>query len=100
MRKMRGLGLDTWILPVRSPTKEVARVACTEDRIILTRTRKTSLPAEVSHRIYLLRSDTADDQLREIIDVFAVSVELDCLLGRCIQCNTWDWQHATREDVK
>lgn len=101
MRKMRGLGLDTAILPEGLTAKHLAPIAMDEDRIVLTRSRKTQLPGPAAARLYLLRSsDDTDEQLREIIDVFGVEVDVDCLCGRCVQCNTWDWRLTTRDDVR
>jgi len=100
MRKMRGLGLDTTILAESASTRQLAQTAVDEDRVILTRTRKMQVQANAVHRLYFVRAGAAEDQLREIIDVFGVKVDSDCLCGRCVQCNTWDWRLATRDDVR
>lgn len=35
-----------------------------------------------------------------ICEAFDVDINSDCLCGRCVQCNAWDWQLVGREDVK
>lgn len=100
MRKLRGLGLDTKILKEGSPQRELVETAEEEDRIILYYNTKNLLPARVSHRTYMLRSTVPDEQLREVIEAFDVDVDSDCLCGRCVQCNAWDWQLVGREQVK
>ncbi|CAE8647001.1 unnamed protein product [Polarella glacialis] len=100
MRKMRGVGLDTLILDEGAPLPKLGRLAVEEDRIVLTRSRKMQLAGEAAARIYFLRGEDTDDQLRELIDVFGVEVDPDCLCGRCVQCNTWDWRFASRDDVR
>lgn len=100
MRKMRGLGLDTLVAHEGASPQQLARSAVEGDRIIMTTSRKQQLPAEAISRQYSLRNTKLDDQLREIIDVFEVELHEDCLLGRCIQCNAWDWRRQTRDDVR
>ena len=34
------------------------------------------------------------------VEAFDVDVNSDCLCGRCVQCNAWDWQLVGREEVK
>mmetsp|Transcript_81285 Transcript_81285/g.250907 ORF Transcript_81285/g.250907 Transcript_81285/m.250907 type:complete len:231 (+) Transcript_81285:2-694(+) len=58
------------------------------------------LPASVLEHTYVLRSEGTDEQLREVIDVFEVEVHADCLCGRCVQCNAWDWRFASRADLQ
>eukprot|EP00434_Breviolum_minutum_P005785 symbB.v1.2.005100.t1/scaffold234.1/size257806/19 len=100
MRKLRGLGLDTMILREGAPQRELVETAEDEDRIILYYNTKNLLPARVFHRTYMLQSTSPDEQLREIIEAFDVDINSDCLCGRCVQCNAWDWQLVGREDVK
>lgn len=100
MRKLRGLGLDTAILREGAPQRELVETAENEDRIILYYNTKNLLPARVCHRTYMLRSTSPDEQLREVIEAFDVDVNSDCLCGRCVQCNAWDWQLVGREEVK
>eukprot|EP00927_Polykrikos_kofoidii_P008093 TRINITY_DN13349_c0_g1_i2.p1 TRINITY_DN13349_c0_g1~~TRINITY_DN13349_c0_g1_i2.p1 ORF type:complete len:802 (+),score=131.46 TRINITY_DN13349_c0_g1_i2:56-2407(+) len=101
MRKMRGLGLDTAIILDGPQIKQLSRMAIDEDRIVITQSRKVQLQGAAMNRLYLLRTgNDTDEQLREIIDVFGVDVDVDCLCGRCVQCNTWDWRLTTREEVR
>ena len=99
MRQLRGLGLDTLIMPDGTPLREMAQMALQEDRIILRHSRKMQMPQAVRDRTYCLRTNAPDDQLREIIDVFEVVVDPECFCGRCVKCNTWDWQLRSREEV-
>mmetsp|Transcript_99021 Transcript_99021/g.288793 ORF Transcript_99021/g.288793 Transcript_99021/m.288793 type:complete len:794 (-) Transcript_99021:309-2690(-) len=100
-RKMRGLGLDSVILGENGKaTQQDFREAVEDGRIVLTRSRKLKLPATVSEHTYVLRSEGTDEQLREVIDIFGVEVHADCLCGRCVQCNSWDWRFASRSDIR
>jgi len=100
MRKLRGLGLDTEIVREGTPQRDLVEAAETDDRIIIYHSTKNLLPARVAHRTYMLRSSTPDEQLREVIEAFDVEVDSDCLCGRCVQCNAWDWQLVGREAVR
>eukprot|EP00438_Fugacium_kawagutii_P001338 Skav226322 [mRNA] locus=scaffold3301:635617:652993:- [translate_table: standard] len=103
MRKLRGLGLDTAILREGAPSRELVDSAEEEDRsstqkvIILYYNTKNLLPARAYQRTYMLRSTSPDEQLREAFDV---DVNSDCLCGRCVHCNAWDWQLVGRDEVK
>lgn len=33
-------------------------------------------------------------------EAFDVDVNSDCLCGRCVHCNAWDWQLVGRDEVK
>lgn len=100
MRKMRGLGLDTEILREGAPQGDLVESAEADDRIILYYQAKKLLPARVSHRTYVLQSSAPDEQLREVIEAFDVDVDSDCLCGRCVQCNAWDWNLVGRDAVR
>ena len=100
MRKMRGLGLDTEIMREGAAQRDLVDAAEKDDRIILFYNAKKQLPARVAHRTYVLQSSTPDDQMREVIEVFDVVVDSDCLCGRCVQCNAWDWQLMGRDAVR
>ncbi|CAE7675422.1 EXD3, partial [Symbiodinium sp. CCMP2456] len=100
MRKMRGLGLDTEILKEGAPQGDLVESAEADDRIILYYQAKKLLPARVAHRTYVLQSSAPDEQLREVIEAFDVDVDSDCLCGRCVQCNAWDWNLVDRDAVR
>ncbi|CAE7948472.1 unnamed protein product, partial [Symbiodinium sp. KB8] len=100
MRKMRGLGLDTEILKEGAPQGDLVESAEADDRIILYYQAKKLLPARVAHRTYVLQSSAPDEQLREVIEAFDVDVDSDCLCGRCVQCNAWDWNLVGRDAVR
>ena len=97
---MRGLGLDTEMMGEASSRQDLVQAAEAEDRIILFYKAKNPLPARVAHRTYTLQSTLPDDQLREVIEAFDVVVDSDCLCGRCVQCNAWDWQLVGRDAVR
>jgi len=100
MRKMRGLGLDTYLMADGSSVPQLAKVALSEDRIVLIQNQKSQLPTDILDRVYWLRSQSVDEQLREVIDVFEIEVDPDCMCGRCVQCNTWDWQFRTADEIR
>ena len=100
MRKMRGLGLDTEIMREGTSQQALVEAAEKDDKIILFYKAKKLLPGRVAHRTYILQSSVPDDQTREVIDAFDVVVDSDCLCGRCVQCNAWDWHLVGRDAVR
>jgi hypothetical protein len=83
-RWLRVLGLDaTWTADIADAA--LVRHALDEERWLLTRDR--ALPAEWRvPRIHLVASELPLEQLREIIDVFALRSEVQ-LFARCTRCN-------------
>ncbi|CAJ1419291.1 unnamed protein product [Effrenium voratum] len=100
MRKLRGLGLDTEMLAEGAPARRLVECAEESDRIILYYSTKNLLPSKAAHRTYMLRSTSPDEQVREIIEAFEVDLDSDCLCGRCVQCNAWDWQLVGRQELR
>lgn len=100
MRQLRGIGLDSIVLQDGASVRELTQVALDEDRLILIQSSKVQLPKATRDRAYHLRSRGADDQLREVINVFGMAVDAECLCGRCVKCNAWDWRLATREELR
>jgi uncharacterized protein with PIN domain len=74
----------------------ILSVARREDRIVLTRdrrlTRRSGMPP-----FLLVESDRFRDQLRQVIDAFAIDPQ-EALFRRCIECNA-DLVEAPREEV-
>lgn len=83
-RRLRLLGFDSWYR-TDSADEELAAVAASEDRILLTRDRKLLMRRTVRHG-YCPRADDPDAQLNEVVGRYALA-DRAAPLTRCIPCN-------------
>jgi uncharacterized protein len=83
-RRLRVLGFDTWYR-TEADDHELADVAVSETRILLTRDRELLMRRVIVHG-YLPRSDDPDDQLAEVVRRYDLADRVDPLT-RCVPCN-------------
>lgn len=83
-RRLRLLGFDCWYR-TDADDVELARVAVTEDRILLTRDRGLLMRREIVHG-YCPRSDDPEVQAEEVVHRFGLR-ERAAPLTRCVVCN-------------
>jgi uncharacterized protein len=83
-RRLRLLGFDCWYR-TRADDRGLARLAVSEDRILLTRDRGLLMRREVVHG-YCPRSDDPDLQAGEVVDRFGLRTRA-APLTRCVRCN-------------
>ena len=82
---LRILGCDTAFDP-DIPDGEIADRALREGRIILTRDTLLILRRDVRENHYFVRGDSYRDQLRQVVDRFAIDPAAG-LFTRCVRCN-------------
>jgi hypothetical protein len=95
-KALRMLGYDTHYDSGISDS-DLKLLALREGRVVLTRDREiaeTSLPL----RVVLVESDHPEEQLRQIVDEFALDVE-GALFTRCLVCNA-PVEEASREEAE
>ena len=85
-RWLRVLGLDCAYDPALGDAELVA-AAHAGERWILTRDRKL-VERRLARRHLLVDSDEVPAQLRQVLQHFALRVDADRLLSRCLRCNT------------
>jgi uncharacterized protein with PIN domain/sulfur carrier protein ThiS len=85
VKYMRVLGFNVFFDPLLTP-REIIGISNTENRIILTRSRKLLKFKEVSHGIFL-RPGTIPEQIRRIIEYLDIKDNI-VLFSRCLLCNT------------
>jgi uncharacterized protein len=95
-RRLRLLGFDTWYR-TDADDVELARVAVTERRILLTRDRGLLMRRSITHG-YCPRSDDGDLQVFEVLRRFRLVSQV-APLTRCIRCNG-PLQEATLDEVR
>ncbi|CAK0873896.1 unnamed protein product [Prorocentrum cordatum] len=100
MRKLRGIGIDSVLLPEGASLQALASTAKREDRVILARPGKRQLGAEALGRTYFVRAERPDEQLQEVIDVFGVRVDSQNICGRCVECNASNWVACGSDEVR
>lgn len=83
-RRLRLLGFDTWYRS-EADDAELADVAVTDQRILLTRDRGLLMRRVIVHG-YCPRSDHADVQAGEVLRRFDLAGQV-APLGRCARCN-------------
>jgi uncharacterized protein len=83
-RRLRLLGFDCWYR-TDADDRTLARVAVTEDRILLTRDRGLLMRRAVVHG-YCPRSDDPELQAGEVVDRFGLRSRA-APLTRCVRCN-------------
>lgn len=83
-RNMRMAGIDTTIVP-EMDVVDIALLAASEERVIVSRNRQLLKCAEVRFG-QLLRSENHVDQLREVNDRFSLAAHLKPF-SRCLSCN-------------
>jgi uncharacterized protein len=83
-RNMRMAGIDTMVVPQRDIV-DIAMLAATEERVIITRNRQLLKCAEVGYG-QLLRSEHHIEQLREVNNRFHLGKSLKPF-SRCLRCN-------------
>jgi uncharacterized protein with PIN domain len=82
---LRCLGYDAeW--DVRVPTRELARRAAAEGRVLLTRNTRVGFELEPPARWLQLTSEDAVEQLQQVVAAFDLDVRAH-LFSRCILCN-------------
>ncbi len=84
-RLLRMAGLDTGYEPALSDG-ELAALARTDERILLSRNRELLKRKEVVHG-HLIRAEQPEEQLREVIELYDLSDMLRPFC-RCLACNT------------
>jgi uncharacterized protein with PIN domain len=85
VKYMRVLGFDLFYDPLLTP-REIIEISNTENRTILTRSRKLLKFKEVTHGIFL-RPGTTPEQIRRIIDYLDIKDNIKPF-SRCLGCNT------------
>jgi len=85
VKYMRVLGFDLFYDPLLS-TREIIEISNTENRIILTQSRKLLKFKEVNHGIFL-RPGTTPEQIRRIINYLDIKDNIKPF-SRCLGCNT------------
>ena len=85
VKYMRALGFDIYYDALFS-SREIIDISKTENRIILTKSRKLLTFKEVSHGIFI-RPGTTIEQIRRIIDYLDIKDDIKPF-SRCLQCNT------------
>jgi uncharacterized protein len=83
-RRLRLLGFDTWYR-TEADDHELADVAVSEGRVLLTRDRELLMRRVIVHG-YLPRSHDPDDQLAEVVRRYGLRDRV-AALTRCIPCN-------------
>jgi uncharacterized protein len=83
-RRLRLLGFDTWYR-TEADDLELADVAVSDARILLTRDRELLMRRVIVHG-YLPRSDDPDDQLAEVVRRYRLAGRT-APLTRCVPCN-------------
>ena len=84
-RWLRTLGLDVAYDPALDDPELVERAA-REERVILTRDRKL-VERRLARRHLLIASDQVGEQVRQVLDTFAIRVDPSRVLSRCLRCN-------------
>lgn len=84
-RYLRILGFDTHFDSSIDDAKLIA-TALKENRVILTRDRKI-LPKMSSERILLIVDDNPEQQLAQVVQKFAITINSERLFSRCLECN-------------
>ena len=85
-RWLRVLGVDVEYDPALDDPA-LARRAADEGRWLLTRDRKLT-ERRLARRHLLIASEQVAEQLRQVLDVFAIRPRAERLLTRCLRCNT------------
>ncbi|GAB4821276.1 hypothetical protein N2152v2_008322 [Parachlorella kessleri] len=91
-RQLRMVGFDAESLAARDKTQRHAIYRCLveraeeEGRVVLTRDQ-TFITAGYTYQAYLVRAETKQAQLQEVLRVFNLTVDEDGLLSRCGKCN-------------
>ena len=85
VKYMRVLGFDVYYDPLLTP-REIIEISNSENRIILTRSRKLLKFKKVSHGIFL-HPGTTPEQIRRIIDYLDIKDNIKAF-SRCLVCNT------------
>lgn len=83
-RRLRTLGFDCWYR-TDADDAELARVAVTEERILLTRDRGLLMRSEIAHG-YCPRNDDPELQLLEVVDRYRLAPRA-APFSRCVRCN-------------
>ncbi|HEV8628872.1 MAG TPA: Mut7-C RNAse domain-containing protein [Thermoanaerobaculia bacterium] len=84
-RWLRALGLDVAYDPALDDAGLVA-TAVREGRLILTRDRKL-VERRLARCHLLIASDQVPEQLRQVLDALALTLDPARLLSRCLRCN-------------
>ena len=85
-RWLRVLGVDTAYDPALDDPELVAR-ALAEDRTLLTRDRRLVERRALGGRHLLIASEVVDEQVRQVLDAFALRPDPADLFRRCLRCN-------------
>lgn len=84
-RYLRMLGFDTFFKSEISDA-ELLGVMFKQDRIVLT--RDTRLIKRIEQGRFLhISSDLPEEQVRQVIDKFQLSLDEDRIFSRCLECN-------------
>ena len=85
VKYMRALGFDIYY-DVLFSSREIIDISKTENRIILTKSRKLLKFKEVTHGIFI-RPGTTIEQIRRIIDYLDIKDDIKPF-SRCLRCNS------------
>eukprot|EP00742_Colponemidia_sp_Colp-10_P007624 GILJ01008216.1.p1 GENE.GILJ01008216.1~~GILJ01008216.1.p1 ORF type:complete len:811 (+),score=138.75 GILJ01008216.1:45-2477(+) len=96
-RQLRGLGVDTLYLSTKNH-RVLVEIAEEDRRIILTRDRNF-VARRFGPPCYLVKANKPKAQLREIRDMFQLSVAEDLICSRCSACNGNEWVLRRPEDL-
>ncbi|KAF4712265.1 Exonuclease mut-7, partial [Perkinsus olseni] len=102
VRKLRGLGVDTLELDSCEPAP-LEYIAETQHRAVVVNYRTKIGKRRWCNGVkcYVLPElcNTIDQQLTAVMQEFAIEVDPDSLLGRCVSCNARDWIITTDKDM-
>jgi uncharacterized protein len=82
---LRILGYDTVVF-TREAGREMLRQADAEDRIVLTR-RTDMVERQFSGTLFLITDVIVSNQLKSVIERFALKIEREKMFGICLECN-------------
>eukprot|EP00002_Diphylleia_rotans_P037260 TRINITY_DN8305_c0_g1_i1.p1 TRINITY_DN8305_c0_g1~~TRINITY_DN8305_c0_g1_i1.p1 ORF type:complete len:859 (+),score=146.58 TRINITY_DN8305_c0_g1_i1:56-2632(+) len=124
MRQLRVLGIDTEstrnaipglgpFVPERQFERELVIMAAKEERVLLTRNQRLSESRHLSTHGFneglfvrdrvpciVLQSNSSQEQLRQVLELFRIKITKEKLLSRCSKCNGDQFLELGKEDVR
>jgi len=100
-RWLRCLGCDSAILPNHLPRGSVAAAATEASRsgrVFLTRCHGL-INCRDAAAIFWLTSDSAEDQLQQLVEHFGIRFNRDSLMSRCSKCGSGLLMEASHEEA-
>jgi hypothetical protein len=85
-RLLRTAGFDTAYI-WEPDWRQVVRAALGEERVVLSRNSLYS-ELKLAPRFFLLHADNPEDQFLAVATEFALDIEEDRFLSRCLECNS------------